>query len=94
MLQGRGDGRCTGEEGRRGRGIWEQPEDHPHGLGSALPEHHPGSHAQVLRVLDELEPANGLVSGSYVVPVHGDDGGCLPRAPAVYCGVGRGRVMV
>ena len=59
VLQGRD--RLAGEEGCRGGRVWKHPEDTPHSLGPALPEHHPGPHTKVLWVLDELEPTECLV---------------------------------
>lgn len=59
--------------------------DVAHRLGASLPEHHPGVGSDVLRVLDETEPAGGLVSSSKVVLVHAHNGCCLPGTPAVNC---------
>ena len=61
-----------------------------HGFCPSLSEDHSGSSLEVLWVLDEPEPAGGLVSGSQVLLVHCEDGGSLPCAATVDWGGGGG----
>ena len=71
----------------------ENLDDITNGFCSSFPENHSGSSFDVLRVLDEAEATDGLLSRSQVLLVHLNDGGCLSRATTVDCvpvGVGVG----
>lgn len=59
--------------------------DVSHSFCASFPEHHAGVRPDVLRVLDETEPASSLVSSSQVVLVHGHNGRCLSGTSTVNC---------
>ena len=55
------------------------------GFGPALSEHHACVGTDVLGVLDEPEATAGLVPCPQVLPVHGDNGGCLSGTATMNC---------
>ena len=55
-----------------------------HSFGPTLSEYHPSVWSYVFRILDEPEPAGGLVSCPEMFAVHRDDGGSLPSAATMH----------